>query len=109
MEITINLRISADDTLTSLLKSLMGGTVTKPGTAKVAKIEAPKEEEDEDLVGNGAPKVTVEELRETAASLMAKNKAALKTILTKFNAKTVAALTEDQYADALADMKKSLK
>lgn len=103
MEITINLRISADDTLTSLFKGL---APAKTAPAKVAK---PVEEKEEDLVGDSAPKVSVEELRTTASNLMLKNKAALKEILTKHKVKTVAELSEADYASALDAMKKALK
>lgn len=104
MEITINLRISADASLTALLSGL---SLPKPVSSKTVKATEVSKEQEEDLVG--APKVTVEELRETAAALMVKNKAGLKAILTKYEAKTVATLTEEQYADALADMKKAMK
>lgn len=108
MEITINLRISADASLTSLLQGLSGGAPssipkvvpiaeTKKTTAKVADVPS------------GESKVTVEELREVASALMIKNKAALKEILVKYDAKTVAALDESNYEAAFADMKKASK
>lgn len=106
MEITVNLRISADASFTNLINSIMSGPGVIPKAGAPAK--ATKPEPVEDLVG-GAPKVTVEELREVASALMIKNKAGLKAVLEKFKAKTVAALDESDYAEALADMKKASK
>lgn len=104
MEFTINLRISADASLISLLNGVKTGTGT-PRIMPPVKLEAV-----EDLDGDTAPsKVSVEELREVASSLMVKNKSALKEILTKYKAKTVAVIDESDYTAALADMKKAMK
>lgn len=105
MEITINLRISADASLTSLLQGLSGGAPKVVPIAETKKaVTKPAKEEAGDTT-----KVSVEELREVASALMIKNKAALKEILVKYDAKTVAALDESNYEAAFADMKKAAK
>lgn len=116
MEIKVNLHVTVDPTIVSLLSKLTGsnGQVATSKPAKVKELEEEQEEENqEDEENEPAPskkaaKVSVETLREAASKLMIKNKAALKTILTKYDSKTVAALNESDFAGALKDVNKAL-
>lgn len=98
MEIKINLHLTVDSEIISLLTKLTGGSVGTP-TKQMA--PAPIKEDPAKIKGT----VSVEELREAASKLMVTNKAVLKELLTKYNAKTVAALEESDYAGFLKDVK----
>lgn len=109
MEVKINLHITVDNAIITLLTAIVGGASSvKPAPGVTGgKLAAVKSDVKADQANGGT--ASVEELRETASVLLVKNKAGLKEILTKYNAKTVAALDESDFAAALVDMKKALK
>lgn len=99
MDLKINLHITVDEAVFSNLTKMFGWSTTQPGAIVPMAAVTKKEVVTQKITAS------VEELREAASKLMVTNKAALKELLTKYNAKTVAALAETDYAGFLADIK----